>query len=184
MYPVPPPHIPNASYNGQTSGVYYYQIPPPNHILANHQYHPHFAMPMLPPPLPNSHIKIISPHIAEWMKIADDVVGPHPSAKPLSERVATQAEIDLISGHIHTRWAHDPKQSQPTPVTALGPAHDTQKRFGHLVLSTSVVNTRGRFPFGDDGPNRFEQHVSPSTFLDNDSTARPEYKITSAAQSK
>lgn len=39
------------------------------------------------------------------MKVADSVVGRHPNSQPLYMRVATQAEIDLISGHLHIPWA-------------------------------------------------------------------------------
>src|SRR5260221_4027744 len=164
-YPIPLVPRPNASYNVPTPGFYNHRVLPPIQIRPNNFYPSHPALGTLPPPLP---ITIISPHIAGWMNIADDVVGPHPFAKPLFERVPSQAEIDLISDHVQIRWIHNGRQSQPTPVTVLGHAHDVQKRFGHLVLSTSVVNTRGRFPLGDDGPNRFEQHVSPSTFPGND----------------
>ncbi|PPQ93895.1 hypothetical protein CVT25_007808 [Psilocybe cyanescens] len=48
---------------------------------------------------------VVTPHIAEWMKVADSVVGRHPDAQPLCTRVATQAEVDLISGHVHVPWA-------------------------------------------------------------------------------
>jgi len=153
-YPTPLVPRPNASTVSHNHGV-----SPPIQIHPNHYYRSHFSLAVLPPPLP---ITIVSPHIAGWMKIADDCVGPHPFAKPIFERVASQAEIDLISDHVQIGWIDNARRSQPTPVTALGPAHDAKER----VFSTS----RGRFP------NRFEKLVSPSSFPGNDSTARPEYK--------
>lgn len=156
-YPIPLVPRPNAPYNVPTPGFYNHRVSPPIQIHPNHRYRSHSALGTLPPPLP---ITIVSPHIAGWMNIADDVVGPHPFAKPLFERVASQAEIDLISDHVQIGWIHNGRQSKPHPVTVSGPAHDIQKGFGHLVPSTSAVNTRGRFLLGDDGPNRFEHHVS------------------------
>ncbi|KDR72991.1 hypothetical protein GALMADRAFT_212963 [Galerina marginata CBS 339.88] len=65
---------------------------------------------------------IVTAHIAEWNRVADSVVGRHPNAQPLSTRVATQAEIDLISGHVHIPWAFTGKcKSQPMPVKVLKP---------------------------------------------------------------
>lgn len=55
------------------------------------------------------------------MGVADTVVGRHPFAQPLSARVATQAEIDLIGGHVHIPWAFRANISQPVPVKVLKP---------------------------------------------------------------
>ena len=74
-----------------------------------------------PQPPPPAAQTLVSPHIAGWMKVADTVVGPHPFAQPLSARVATQAEIDLIGGHVHIPWAFRAKLSQPVPVKVLQP---------------------------------------------------------------
>ncbi|KAF5319658.1 hypothetical protein D9619_008645 [Psilocybe cf. subviscida] len=65
----------------------------------------------------------ISPHIIGWMTLADSVVGQHPHARPLHARIATQAEIDMISGHVHIPWAHknDPRRPQPTAVKVQRP---------------------------------------------------------------
>ncbi|CAA7267832.1 unnamed protein product [Cyclocybe aegerita] len=47
----------------------------------------------------------IDPKIAALMHAADTVVGAHPNARPLSARIATREEIELISGHVHIPWA-------------------------------------------------------------------------------
>jgi hypothetical protein len=141
--PVPLLPRPTASYDVLTSGFYNHRVSSPNQNHANYFYPPHLALAPLPPILPTNHITIVSPHTAGWMKIADDVVGRHPFSKPLPERVASQAEIDLISDHVHIPWAYDARRSQPTPVKVLGPAQDAQSRFGHLVLSASAGNAGG-----------------------------------------
>ena len=65
----------------------------------------------------------VSPHIVGWVALADSVVGQHPHARPLHSRLATQAEIDMISGHVHIPWAHknDPTRPQPTAVKVQKP---------------------------------------------------------------
>ncbi|KAF8966063.1 hypothetical protein BDZ97DRAFT_1917766 [Flammula alnicola] len=55
---------------------------------------------------PSAPTGVVTPHIAGWMAVADSVVGRHPHAEPLSTRVATKAEIDMISGHVHIPWAY------------------------------------------------------------------------------
>ena len=172
-YPVLLPPRPNVSHNVPTPGFYNHRVSLlANQCHANHCYHPHLGLGSTPPP-PTPRIATVSPHIVGWMKIADEVVGRHPYAKPLLERVASQAEIDLISDHVHIPWAHDARRSQPTPVKVLGPAQDAQQQFGLLKLSASAENTRRGFPLGD---NRFG-YVSPSLALpDNDSISRPEHK--------
>lgn len=57
----------------------------------------------------------VTPHIAGWMAVADSVVGPHPHARPLHTRVATKAEIEMISGHVHIPWAFK-VDGRPPPV--------------------------------------------------------------------
>jgi hypothetical protein len=111
------------------------------------------------------------------MKIADDVVGRHPFAKPLFERVASQAEIDLISDHVQLRWVHDGRRSQPTAVKVLGPPRDAQKPFGNLEPGPNATagNIRGEIPLGDEGPNFPIEHAPSSlTVPADDSTPRPE----------
>jgi len=55
--------------------------------------------------------------------VADHVVGRHPQGKPLISRVATRAEIALISGHVHIPWAYThAKKNQPVPVRVQKPA--------------------------------------------------------------
>ncbi|KJA17329.1 hypothetical protein HYPSUDRAFT_46523 [Hypholoma sublateritium FD-334 SS-4] len=61
-------------------------------------------------------------HNAAWMDVADAVVGRHPHARPLHARVATRAEIDMISGHVHIPWAYpESDRPQPVPVKVLKP---------------------------------------------------------------
>lgn len=61
-------------------------------------------------------------HNAAWMDVADAVVGRHPHARPLHARVATRAEIDIISGHVHIPWAYGASdRPQPVPVKVLKP---------------------------------------------------------------
>lgn len=73
--------------------------------------------PRTPPPE-----NFVSPHVAGWMQVADSVVGQHPHAQPLSSRIATQAEIDMISGHVHIPWAfNDSGRPQPVPVKVQKP---------------------------------------------------------------
>ncbi|KAF8896852.1 hypothetical protein CPB84DRAFT_1848040 [Gymnopilus junonius] len=63
---------------------------------------------------------IVTHHIAEWMKVADSVVGRHPDAQPLHMRVAMQAEVDLISGHVHIPWASKSRGRSPmVPVKII-----------------------------------------------------------------
>lgn len=65
---------------------------------------------------------LVSPHIVGWTRVADFVVGPHPNAQPLSSRIATQAEINMISGHVHIPWAYnDSGRLQPIPVKVQKP---------------------------------------------------------------
>jgi hypothetical protein len=61
-------------------------------------------------------------HTSAWIQVADHVVGRHPHGKPLSTRVATRAEIALISGHVHIPWAYThEKKNQPVPVKVQKP---------------------------------------------------------------
>ena len=63
------------------------------------------------------------PHASAWTQVADHVVGRHPLGKPLITRVATCAEIALISGHVHIPWAYThAKKNQPVPVKVQKPA--------------------------------------------------------------
>ena len=63
------------------------------------------------------------PHTSAWTQVADHVVGRHPQGKPLISRVATRAEIALISGHVHIPWAYThAKKNQPVPVKVQKPA--------------------------------------------------------------
>ena len=63
------------------------------------------------------------PHTSAWTQVADHVVGRHPQGKPLITRVATRAEIALISGHVHIPWAYThAKKNQPVPVKVQKPA--------------------------------------------------------------
>ena len=63
------------------------------------------------------------PHTSAWTQVADHVVGRHPHGKPLNSRVATRAEISLISGHVHIPWAYThAKKNQPVPVKVQKPA--------------------------------------------------------------
>ncbi len=89
----------------------------------------------------------VSPHIAGWMRVADSIVGSHPFAQPLSERVATQAEIDLISGHVYIPWALDrPKSSRPMPANLQRPntVNPSQHRV-HPDHSVSSQESEGAF---------------------------------------
>ena len=62
------------------------------------------------------------PHTSAWTQVADHVVGCHPQGKPLITRVATRAEIALISGHVHIPWAYThAKKNQPVPVKVQKP---------------------------------------------------------------
>ena len=62
------------------------------------------------------------PHTSAWIKVADHVVGRHPQGKPLITRVATRAEIALISGHVNIPWAYThAKKNQPVPVKVQKP---------------------------------------------------------------
>ena len=65
------------------------------------------------------------PHTSAWTQVADHVVGRHPHGMPLSTRVATHAEIALISGHVNIPWAYThtgTKKTQPSPVKVQKPA--------------------------------------------------------------
>ena len=97
-------------------------IPPPQTHCADRTHHHHHcyptdpsyhrstlpSLPSLPPsPLPTAHVRLAFSSTAGWMmRIADDVVGRHPFAIPLFERVATPAEVAFISGHVHVPWAY------------------------------------------------------------------------------
>ena len=62
------------------------------------------------------------PHTSAWTQVADHVVGRHPQGRPLNTRVATRAEIALISGHVHIPWAYThAKKTQPVPVKVQKP---------------------------------------------------------------
>jgi len=85
----------------------------------------------------------VSPHTSGWIQVADHVVGRHPYGKPLISRVATQAEIALISGHIHIPWAYTHlKKTQPVPVKIQKPAV-TYAPLSIMPLE-DVGNTQGR----------------------------------------
>jgi hypothetical protein len=81
-------------------------------------------MQMAPPQVDTSYLPAL-PHTSDWMQVADHVVGRHPHGKPLSTRVATHAEIALISGHVNIPWAYThtgTKKTQPSPVKVQKPA--------------------------------------------------------------
>ncbi|KAF9483654.1 hypothetical protein BDN70DRAFT_276847 [Pholiota conissans] len=91
---------------------------------------------------------VVSPHVAGWMAVADSVVGAHPQARPLHTRVATKAEIDMISGHVHIPWAFKVdnrpapvavKVQKPDVVFPVLPAPSNQP-----ALLRDVGNVRGR----------------------------------------
>jgi len=111
------PHRPTAVYLGANR----------RHVVTPSILHPGFRPGMhslAKPPASSPPEGFVTPHIAEWMKVADSVVGRHPSARPLRERVATHAEIDLISGHVHIPWVEPPSRKPrgpPTAVMVLGP---------------------------------------------------------------
>lgn len=118
------------SYQASTSS------PPPAFSQALHQAYRR-------PPVVDSVQGGASPHIAGWMRVADSIVGSHPFAQPLSARVATQTEIDLISGHVHIPWALDrPKTSRPMPVKLQKPIVDDRV---HPDQSASSQNSEGAF---------------------------------------
>ena len=72
-------------------------------------------------PIPQPVVSTL-PHTSAWTQVADHVVGRHPQGKPLSTRVATRAEIALISGHVHIPWAYThAKKNQPVPVKVQKP---------------------------------------------------------------
>jgi len=108
---------PTIPYRGFGYGLH--QPPPPVHHYPKFRLPEHEPQP--PPPPPPAAQTLVSPHIAGWMGVADTVVGRHPFAQPLSARVATQAEIDLIGGHVHIPWAFRANISQPVPVKVLKP---------------------------------------------------------------
>lgn len=97
----------------------------------------------IPTPQP---VLSVLPHIAGWMEVADNVVGGHPHARPLITRIATQAEIALISGHVHIPWAYTPvKKIQPGgPVGIQKPttSYATLSIIPSLALE-DVGNTHG-----------------------------------------
>ncbi|KAH9475172.1 hypothetical protein JR316_0012283 [Psilocybe cubensis] len=130
---------------------------------------------------------IVTPHIAAWMKVADSVVGRHPDAQPLSARVATQAEIDLISGHVHVPWAFNgpgPSGSQPpvpvkvmrpvlsAPASAIAPAigqghgqgqPQTQPPSTSLATSMTMKPRLGSSVLKDIGNLRGNREISTAT---------------------
>lgn len=97
-------------------------------------------------PTPEAAISV-SPHTSGWIQVADDVVGRHPYGKPLITRIATQAEIALISGHVHIPWAFEHlKKTQPVPVKIQKPS---AAMMPSLVLG-NVGNTHGRYVINDN----------------------------------
>jgi hypothetical protein len=159
--PVPPP---SPSCNSRTPGFFNPRILPPNQSHNNnYRNRPHSALPILPPaPHPTTApLRIVPPHIARWMRIADEVVGRHPFAKPLFERVATPAEIALISSHVHIAWAHDARRlSQPAPVKVLSPARDTLRLFGHLELGATAEGLHLRAKSVDSASNDHSRELN------------------------
>ncbi|KAF8197051.1 hypothetical protein BJ912DRAFT_1140689 [Pholiota molesta] len=88
-------------------GVRGLHTPPPARLAPSYQ------PPMSPPDAYSG--AGVTPHIAGWMAVADAVVGAHPHARPLHTRVATKAEIEMISGHVHIPWAYK-VDGRPAPV--------------------------------------------------------------------
>ena len=148
----------NASVPSRPAGLYQggnslYHLPPhdghPTYVS-----HPHRTLPPA---------NLVSPHIVGWTRVADFVVGPHPNAQPLNSRIATQAEINMISGHVHIPWAYnDSGRPQPIPVKVqkpvtvyqLAPAQPTRpeepikdvgnlRAHGRAILDTVSHATRG-----------------------------------------
>jgi len=84
---------------------------------------------------------VVTPHIAEWMKVADRVVGRHPDAKPLCTRVASQREVDTISGHVYIPWAPTrPGLTPPFPVKVLKPGSVPSQRYPNVLRDTSNIH--------------------------------------------
>ena len=83
---------------------------------------PRLGTPHVNMPTPQPVVSTL-PHTSAWIQVADHVVGRHPQGKPLVTRVATRAEIALISGHVHIPWAYThAKKNQPVPVKVQKPA--------------------------------------------------------------
>lgn len=146
-YPAPSTYKTNSSYNGRSPGFFNHRTSPPIQTQMHNYYHTHLARSLQPPPpppphVPIAHFGIVSPHIAGWMRVADDVVGRHPFAKPLCDRLPSQAEIALVSRHVHIPWAHDAGPLQPTPGKVSG---DTQKRIGYFEPNAIAESKRVRF---------------------------------------
>lgn len=117
-YPSTPRYSNISVYRG-ANGLH---TPPPLKLVSSSR----------PPTMPSLSMQTFA-HNAAWMELADSVVGRHPNAKPLNNRVATKAEIDMISGHVHIPWAYNiSDRPQPIPVKVLKP----------VVLLPAVPNTR------------------------------------------
>jgi hypothetical protein len=85
--------------------------------VASHLGAPHVKNMPTPQPVVSAF-----PHTSAWTQVADHVVGRHPQGKPLITRVATRAEIALISGHVNIPWAYThAKKNQPVPVKVQKP---------------------------------------------------------------
>ncbi|KAF9530666.1 hypothetical protein CPB83DRAFT_920506 [Crepidotus variabilis] len=147
-------HRPTALYNGVKSFVAPTK-PRPTFQARNYGRPPN--APRQPPKL--SSVGEVTPHLAGWMKVADEVVGRHPNAVPLRGRIATQEEIELISGHVHIPWAstesaehrpivinlHRPPPAKPAYPDLPGPSTSLakhQKRIGQLGPGPLVVAMR------------------------------------------
>lgn len=94
-------------------GAHGLHIPPPAKLVTAHR----------PPTMPALSLHTFAAaHNAAWMDVADAIVGRHPHARPLHTRVATRAEVDMISGHVHIPWAYGAdERPQPVPVKVLKP---------------------------------------------------------------
>ncbi|KIM44103.1 hypothetical protein M413DRAFT_375038 [Hebeloma cylindrosporum] len=131
------PSRPVGLYQGG-NGLYH---PPPHDGRPAYVSHPHSHR-TLPPA--NS----VSPHIIGWTRVADSVVGPHPNAQPLSSRIATQAEINMISGHVHIPWAYNDASGRPPPipVKVQKPVTAYQQQFTPTTSPTATASARTPTP--------------------------------------
>ncbi|KAF9555931.1 hypothetical protein CPC08DRAFT_110585 [Agrocybe pediades] len=138
------PHRPMAAYNNIAS------VAPPAAAATRHHRRQYTSPP-----------GVVTPHIAEWMKVADKVVGRHPYAQPLCTRVATQEEVDLISGHVYIPWAYTgPGVTQPTPVKVMKPGVLIAKTQSNVLkdVSNTRVKTREGQPAASTSNTKRSAH--------------------------